>query len=485
MTIRSNESHTRDPHARVLPDHGGRESFPLPQPTMTIQHPRHTPAHRHLFILIGASLIVGFLLPIVLAIGPAGGGGESRMTGAALIGWATSWALIAALSRRFTVERQRWALVPAAIFGVTGIALIAFAPGTPVMDVLAWVWPGPVLVLAVWMILHVRRDVPGRSRWLLYPVVVALALLAVGGAAETVIEATDDGRSAFGGELVDVGGHRLFISCTGTGSPTVVLESGLGQGSAYWARIAPTVATTTRVCAYDRAGRGSSEPATGAMDGAAIARDLHALLAASGNAGPYVLVGHSSGGVYVRVFAAAYPDEVAGVVLLDAQSPHATSVLPMGQTAQSPISTLSGMLPALARVGLARLVVSVGSSDLPSEVEARRRAAESTPQGVSSFGDELLQLDGILAMASALPDLGDRPLVVVTAAAEPLDGWLAGQERLATLSTNVSHRVFPDLTHVSLIESAKGATAASDAIGAIVMSLRSGTRLDGSAASDQ
>ena len=133
-------------------------------------------------------------------------------------------------------------------------------------------------------------------------------------------------RSADGGELVDVGGHKLFISCRGTGSPTVVLEGGLGQGSDYFALIAPKVATTTRVCAYDRAGHGRSEPATGTQDGTAIARDLHSLLAASGNPGPYILAGHSSGGVYVRFFAAAYPGDVAGVVLLDAQSPHATPV---------------------------------------------------------------------------------------------------------------------------------------------------------------
>ena len=97
----------------------------------------------------------------------------------------------------------------------------------------------------------------------------------------------------------------------------------------------------------------------------------------------------------------------------------------------------------------------------------------------------LAQLDGILDVVSGLPGLGDRPLVVVTAEAGALDGWLAQQDRLAALSTNVSHRVFPDLTHDSLIESAKGATAASDAIVAVVMSVRSGTTLDGSTASHQ
>ena len=440
------------------------------------------PTTRRLVLVVAASLIVGLLLPLLLAIGPASGGGESRMTGAALLGWGIGWALIALLSSRFTDQPQRWALVPAGIMGVTGIALIAFAPGAAVMDQLSWVWPVPVLVLAVWLILRVRRDVQGRSRWLLYPVVGVLALLAVGGAVETILEAADGGRTADGGELVDVGGHKLFIACAGTESPTVVLEGGLGQGSAYFARIAPAVAATTRVCAYDRAGRGRSEPATGPQDGPAIARDLHALLAASGNPGPYILAGHSSGGVYVRFFAAAYPDEVAAVVLLDAQSPHATPSLAGGQSVQNPISTLSGALPGLARVGLARIILAAGSSDLPSDVEARRHAGEVTPQGVASFADEFLWLDGILDAAGTLPDLGDRPLVVVTAEAESLDGWLDQQDRLATLSTDVSHRSFPDLTHVSLIESVNGATAASDAIVAAVMSVRSGARLDGSTA---
>lgn len=454
----------------------------LQEDSMTLSNARRTPSHR-LFPLVAASLIVGLLLPVVLALGPASGGGESRMTGAALLGWGIGWALITLLSVRFTDQPQRWALVPAGILGMTGLALIAFAPGAPVMNLLAWVWPVPVLALAVWLIMRVRRDVQGRSRWLLYPVVGVLALLAVGGAIETVIEATDGGRSADGGELVDVGGHKLFISCSGTGSPTVVLEGGLGQGSDYFARIAPKVASTTRVCAYDRAGRGRSEPAAGPQDGAAIARDLHALLAASGNPGPYILAGHSSGGVYVRFFAAAYPNEVAGVVLLDAQSPHTTPALPYGASAPSPSSPLSGIASALSRVGIARIVNSAGSSDLPPDVEAPRRASESTPQGVASFVDEFMQLDGIVDAAASLPDLGDRPLVVVTAEAECLDGWLDQQDRLATLSTDVSHRSFPDLTHVSLIESVVGATAASEAIDAVVTAVRSGTRLDGSTAS--
>ncbi len=451
---------------------------------MTLSNVRRSPSHR-LFPMVAASLIVGFLLPVILALGPASGGGESRMTGAALLGWGIGWALLAALTIRFTDRPQRWALVPAGILGVTGLALIAFAPGAPVMDLLAWVWPVPVLLLAAWLTLRVRRDVEGRSRWLLYPVVGVLALLAVGGAVETVIEATDGSASLASGKLVAVGGHRMYIECTGSGSPTVVLEGGLGQGSAYFARIAPLVASTTRVCAYDRAGRGRSEAVSTDQDAVALAHDLHALLVASGTPGPYVLAGHSAGGLYVRVFTATYPNEVAGVVLLDAQSPHATPAPTTSPSAKNPISTVAAMLPALARVGVARLLLSAESSDLPAEFEAPRHAREVTAKGVSSFVTEFIELDHIQDAVAVLPDLGDRPLVVVTAMAEALDGWLDQQDRLASLSTNESHRVYPDLTHVSLIESATGAMASSEAIQSVVQAIRSGTSLDGSTEGQQ
>ncbi len=325
-----------------------------------------------------------------------------------------------------------------------------------------------------------HRNTQGRSRWLLYPVVGVLALLSIGGAIETGIEATDGSRSPNGGQLVDVGGHKLFIACSGTGSPTVVLEGGLGQGSDYFALIAPEVATTTRVCTYDRAGHGRSDLTTGPQDGMTIARDLHSLLAASGNQGPYILAGHSAGGAYVPFFAAAYPGEVAGLVLLDSMSPHVQSA---GPSSDNPMSTLAGALPGLARVGVARLLSSVGSNDLPADVSARRRAFEATPRAAASFGEEFLQLDGILDAAGALPNLGDRPLVVVTAMAGASIDWPGQQNRLATHSTNVSHRVFQDITHDGLIETVKGATVASDAIVAVVTSVRSGTKLDGSAAS--
>ena len=118
------------------------------------------------------------------------------------------------------------------------------------------------------------------------------------------------------GERFDVGGHALYIDCRGTGSPTIVLEAGMGDGVAGWAPVIDGMAETTRTCAYDRAGRGSSEP-RGRHTVADAADDLRTLLSAAGESPPFIVVAHSLGEVHARVFADRYRDEVAGLVLLD------------------------------------------------------------------------------------------------------------------------------------------------------------------------
>jgi pimeloyl-ACP methyl ester carboxylesterase len=120
--------------------------------------------------------------------------------------------------------------------------------------------------------------------------------------------------------LVDIGGRRLNIFCIGTGSPTVILEAGLVADSAAWRLVQPAISKTTRVCSYDRAGLGFSDPAPAPRDAAAIVRDLHALLRGAGIAPPYVLVGWSSGGLYTRLYQYRYPHEVVGLVEVDPDS---------------------------------------------------------------------------------------------------------------------------------------------------------------------
>src|ERR671933_287519 len=208
--------------------------------------------------------------------------------------------------------------------GVSGLLLVVF--GSAALKVLTWVWPPVLLALVVWMFLRARRQLRSRSRrWLLHPVLAVLALAAVGGGYETVREAAEARAHPAPGQLIDVGGHRLHLSCTGAGTPTVVLEPGASEMSSNLGWITPAVARDTRVCVYDRAGRGWSEPAATAQDGAQIATDLHTLLQRGHVPGPYVLAGHSFGGLYVLTFAARYPDEVAGMVLVDATAPAAAN----------------------------------------------------------------------------------------------------------------------------------------------------------------
>src|SRR5512138_3062311 len=143
----------------------------------------------------------------------------------------------------------------------------------------------------------------GRSRgclvWLGRIVVFAGGLMLLGAIYESMAEASDARVYPPPGQLVDVGGYRLHINCTGTGSPTVVIVAGAGDWSTTWGVVQPEVAKTTRVCTYDRAGLGWSDANSLPSDAARFARELHTLLQNANVPGPYVMVGHSLGGFIV------------------------------------------------------------------------------------------------------------------------------------------------------------------------------------------
>ncbi len=132
------------------------------------------------------------------------------------------------------------------------------------------------------------------------------------------------------GERVDIGGRSLYLDCRGAGSPTVVLEAGMGSGAGSWSTVFGELANTTRTCAYDRPGRGSSDP-RGRHTLVDTVDDLRRTLATAGEVPPFVLVGHSHGGDYVRVFGGRYGDEVVGLVLVDTFDPdlHSDWIHPM------------------------------------------------------------------------------------------------------------------------------------------------------------
>jgi len=428
---------------------------------------------RSLLLVVAGSLAAGLVLAIAFVIGPAAGATESVVTGSILLAFGIGWLLLATLSVRMTDEAQRWAFVPAAFMGLVGLGLVVAAPRAPGIGVLSWLWPVALLVLAVWIVVQVRRDMPRAARWLVYPVIGVLVLIAVGGAFETVSAARDDAIYPTTGRLVDVGGRRLHIECTGTGDPTVVFESGLSEGSPYWGRIASAVSGTTRVCVYDRAGRGGSDDAGAPQDGIAVASDLHALLENADITGPVVLVGHSTGGPYVRVFAAQYPDQVAGMVLLDAQPADAFTALPTFPAAYSAIRLSTGVLPSVARIGFYRVIRALLPPDLPAPYEDLERAQQSTPLLLSGQRDEFAALPATLDQAQRLTSIGDKPLVVVSATVDTQPGWQEAQNTMVSLSTNSEHRVADGQSHGSLIVSEGGAVISTQAILDVVASIRS------------
>jgi pimeloyl-ACP methyl ester carboxylesterase len=398
---------------------------------------------------------------------------ESAITGAVLCGFAVGWALLWRLSVRFADQPQRWAAAPAVFMGVGGLLLVAF--GSTAREALSWAWPPALLVLVIWMLRRTRRDLRSRSgRVQLYVVFAILAASAVGGGYAAVGEATDSNAVPTAGRLVDVGGHELYLSCVGSGSPTVVLEPGAGGTSSQLGWIAPAVAGTTRVCVYDRAGRGWSQPADRPQDGAQIATDLHTLLHRGGVPGPYVLAGHSFGGLYVRVFAAHYPDEVAGLVLVDstASKEPAMSVLPgPDSSSDQPVGRVPVVASLAARVGLARLVGRLDWGTLPSDSRDEIRASTAQASWLQSTVDEYTRAGDSAQEAASLRDFGDKPLFVVTAGQHP-DSWTATQRKTLALSTNSAHEVVPGATHTDLLLVEKYAAATSEAILAVVDSAR-------------
>jgi pimeloyl-ACP methyl ester carboxylesterase len=307
---------------------------------------------------------------------------------------------------------------------------------------------------------------------------IALVALGVAGAIYQSIAAMFD-RQAYPapGQLVDVGGYQLHIRCIGTGSPTVILESGLASPSSVWGWVQPEVGATTRACVYDRAGVGWSEPGPTPREGRQIARELHTLLQNAGVAGPYVLVGHSFGGLYARAFAEDYADEVAGMVLVDSSHPEQWSRLPGGQEQYQGIRRLSALAPILARLGLLRLADATPlNHDLPPRQAAEYKTFADTAAYADINRDEFA---GALATSAALRDasgLGERPLFVLTATdhGDPAgeSAWQALQRELAALSTNRIHRVVAGSSHASLLLDRDDAQNTASAIRQVVEAVR-------------
>jgi pimeloyl-ACP methyl ester carboxylesterase len=288
---------------------------------------------------------------------------------------------------------------------------------------------------------------------------IILGLMLVGYIYEPIAETADAKAYPPPGQLVDVGGYRLHINCTGQGSPTVVIESGWGDMSASWGWVQPEVAKTTRICTYDRAGMGWSGVSPEPRTAREYAKELHTLLEKANEPGPYVLVGHSMGGYTVRVYAHDYPEEVVGLVLVDPQNLSVSNV-----ATPRPAPKPGGFsLPALmARIGLARLLAGpLGSiQNLPEGDKQAYTAYSVTSRGVQTLTDELIGMSEGGAQARAVTTLGALPLIVLSRGKDMDAESAASQARYLQLSTDSQQLIADQSGHRIMIEQPEAAIAA-------------------------
>jgi pimeloyl-ACP methyl ester carboxylesterase len=292
------------------------------------------------------------------------------------------------------------------------------------------------------------------------------------------------------GRLVEVGGYKLHLYCTGEGSPTVILEAAFPGTVDNWSWVQPEVAKATRTCAYDRAGMGWSDLGPEPHDAEHIASDLHTLLNNAGIEGPYVFVGHSLGGLFVRQYTAQYPGEVVGLVLVDGTHPDVLRRLPPELAAGfTPSEWVLAAFPLLARVGLTRFYTPFPADpDLPAQQQAEVVTLNASVKSMTAIAAELRAIPTTLEQVRGGGDLGNMPLVVLTSGdiynQHPTElvvpakqAWAEMQDDLADLSSNSIHRVIAGTTHESLVYDEEDAQSTIAAILEVVEVARTGQPL--------
>lgn len=241
---------------------------------------------------------------------------------------------------------------------------------------------------------------------------------------QSVSETKDKQQYLPPGQLIDVGGYRLHLYCTGQGNPTVILESGLAGPSLQWALVQQELEKVTRVCSYDRAGLGWSDVGPSPRTSQQMANELHTLLHNAGIEGPYVLVGHSLGGLNVRVFAHEYPNETEGIVLVASGSENDNVRMPLEyrKIEESNLQSYPFRI-MLSRFGIIRIADNAGflspytglvaKFPLDLQVEITAMTFYRTQYWKTAYG-ELSAISVSRAQVAAAGPLGDFPLIVLS-----------------------------------------------------------------------
>jgi pimeloyl-ACP methyl ester carboxylesterase len=290
----------------------------------------------------------------------------------------------------------------------------------------------------------------------------ALGLALASAAYQAAGEARDRRRYPPPGRLVDIGGHRLHIRCAGEGTPTVVIIPALGGDVADWLTVQDALALCTAVCVYDRAGLGWSDAALRWPTAEGMARELHGLLNAAEISPPFVIAGHSLGGLVARVFTRLYPDEVAGLALVDSSHPDQAARRPRVQLRDYPGGKLAVVALRFARpLGLRRLMAVISREEADDGQVTALALSSRVRRAVAK---EVLTIDAICRQTGRRAGhLGNLPLVVITSSerdpGQPegsraqrqrslfYPGWSRLQDDLARLSANSIHVVASNAGH--------------------------------------
>jgi pimeloyl-ACP methyl ester carboxylesterase len=301
-----------------------------------------------------------------------------------------------------------------------------------------------------------QRATDRRSTRLLAAIFAVLSMSYLPSLARAAEPATTIDISAPPGRLVDIGTHRLYLYCTGHGSPTVVLDAGLGGSSLEWLAVQQTLAAHTRVCAYDRAGYGWSDAGVGPRTSLQNAVELHTLLQRARIKPPYVLAGHSFGGYDVQLFASLYPESVAGLALVD--SSHGRQVERF-EAAPIGVSTAPRLGSAIL---MSRPMVPEG---LPAELAATVTTLMSSHKALFAATDELQHFRISARQVAQSAPWPDVPVVVLTRGERvwPTDEkgqlmetlWMRLQSELATRNPRTLHVVVRHSGHHIHLEQPK------------------------------
>lgn len=248
------------------------------------------------------------------------------------------------------------------------------------------------------------------------------------------------------GRMIGVNGRQVYVRCAGEGSPTVILQA--GHISLTWMSVFSKISELTRVCTYDRPGYGWSEPASSPRTAETMVQELRMLLQAADIKPPYVLVGHSFGGLLMQLYATRFPDDFEGIVLVDSSHPdqvHRTSDL-------QGLDTIAKALRILGPLGLARMVLPVAPAGDPTsrdsaviDLERELLMTNRTLRAIAAESSAMRQ--SLLQVADSSVDLGDKPLVVLTQGRRRAEFWYQMQEDLSRLSRSSDWQVVDDAGH--------------------------------------